>query len=227
MKKSAFTLIELLVVIAILAILVAILFPVVAHLTGWDTSTAQSATVGARTGLFAPRSADSKESVQQEKMAHEMAAQVGLPGISKFAEKRLLKQILEMRDQGVSTYTYVFCEREGTFRFLGHSIGFGIPAATQYTSPEKLVWSAGNIHRVPQADPNGLFSPAAADATWILLKDPNADDVKPVYIEPKITVSPFPLPDSVLASNSTSPRAIAMPKQKAEPAAPTEGEQAK
>jgi hypothetical protein len=46
---------------------------------------------------------------------------------------------------------------------------------------------------LPQADPNGLFSPASAEGTWILMKDPNGKEVKPVYIEPRIIVSPFKL----------------------------------
>lgn len=44
-----------------------------------------------------------------------------------------------------------------------------------------------------QADPNGLFMPDAAEGTWILLKDPNGTEVKPVYVEPRIVVSPFKL----------------------------------
>jgi hypothetical protein len=46
---------------------------------------------------------------------------------------------------------------------------------------------------LPQADPNGLFSPASAEGTWVLLKDPNGKETRPVYIEPRIIVSPFKL----------------------------------
>jgi hypothetical protein len=49
------------------------------------------------------------------------------------------------------------------------------------------------IVAIPQADPNGLFSPASAEGTWVLCKVPGKDDVKPVYIEDRVTVSPFPL----------------------------------
>lgn len=49
--------------------------------------------------------------------------------------------------------------------------------------------------QVRQADPNGLFSPTSADGTWILMADPNGGTaVKPVYVEPRIIVSPFKLP---------------------------------
>lgn len=138
--------------------------------------------------------ADDATRMKQEVMEKQVAAQLGLPGITKFSEKRLLKQILEMRDQGVSTYTYLQSDHSGKLIFLGHSIGFGIPAATQYTNPMKHEYGQA----LPQADPNGLFSPASAEGTWILMKDPHSDDVKPVYIEPRILVSPFEMPSRVL-----------------------------
>lgn len=50
-----------------------------------------------------------------------------------------------------------------------------------------------NYATINQADPNGLFSPASAEGTWILMKDPNGDSVKPVYCEPRVICSPFKL----------------------------------
>ncbi len=35
--------------------------------------------------------------------------------------------------------------------------------------------------------------PSSAEGTWVSLKDPNSDDVKVVYIEPRVVVSPFKL----------------------------------
>jgi hypothetical protein len=46
---------------------------------------------------------------------------------------------------------------------------------------------------MPQSEPNGLFSPEAAEGTWILMKNPNKDEVKPVYFEERIIVSVFEL----------------------------------
>ena len=47
---------------------------------------------------------------------------------------------------------------------------------------------------LPQADPNGLYSPNSAEGTWVLLKNPNnPKEVKPVYIEARILVSQFKL----------------------------------
>jgi hypothetical protein len=132
-------------------------------------------------------SSGTKEYRAQEAMQQQSISSIGFPAIKNFREKRILKDIYELRDQSnLNTYTYIVSEMTGKLVFLGESIGYGIPAATQYTNPMK---SAG----VPQADPNGLYSPASAEGTWIMLKDPNGKDVKPVYVEPRIIVSPFKL----------------------------------
>ena len=142
---------------------------------------------------------------QQETMLGEATSQVGMPAIKNFRERKLLKDILELRDQdGLATYTYVFAEMTGKFNFFCDSIGYGIPYATQFTAPETrqryfvsngvgLGANAYGTERLPQADPNGLFSPSAAEGTWILCKDPNGKSVQPVYVEPRIIVSPFRL----------------------------------
>ena len=53
-------------------------------------------------------------------------------------------------------------------------------------------WDAGSVV-VPQADPNGLFMPTGLSATWLMMIDPKTHEPRPVYIEPEIIVSPFPL----------------------------------
>lgn len=143
-------------------------------------------------------SSDKIESKKQEQSLQEMARKIGLPAITNFAEKKLVNMIMEMRDRNEPTFTYSYSEMEGKFRLVGNSIGYGIPAATQYTNPDKIITSGTDgITTIPQADPNGLFSPDSADGTWILLKDPNSSDVKPVFFEPRMTVSPFRLPANV------------------------------
>ena len=133
-----------------------------------------------------------KEARQQEQAQSESISQVGTPAITSFQEKRILKEIIELRDQAnLSTYTYIVAEQTGQLVLLGKSIGYGIPAATQYNNPQQV---AGYNHTVAiaQADPNGLFSPASAEGTWLLMVSPKGDP-KVVYIEPRIVVSPFPL----------------------------------
>lgn len=137
---------------------------------------------------------------QQETILREGTSSVGMPAVKNFRERRLLKDILELRDQAnVSTYTYLQSSVSGRLVYLCDSIGYGIPYATQFTNPQKVeqyITPGGHYAwvAIPQADPSGLFSPSAADGTWVMCKDPNGADVKPVFIEPRIVVSPFRMP---------------------------------
>ena len=109
---------------------------------------------------------------------------------------RVLKQILELRDQeNLICYAYLFSEMTGKKIFIGKCLGYGIPYATEYTNPSHS--SCKDYHdcpQTPQADPNGLFMPAGAEATWLMLLDKKGVP-HPVYIEPRTIVSPFPLED--------------------------------
>lgn len=142
-----------------------------------------------------PQSSDKVQRDQQETLLREATSQVGMPSIKNFRERKILKDILELRDQdGLVTYTYVWNEFNGKLVFLGETIGYGIPYATQFTNPEKYAENtSGGPVILPQADPNGLFSPASAEGTWVLMRNPNTGKVSPIYIEPRIIVSPFPL----------------------------------
>jgi hypothetical protein len=84
---------------------------------------------------------------------------------------------------------------QGKLIFFCSSIGYGLPYATQFTNPQKIEDKQTQIGYaiLPQADPNGLFSPASAEGTWILCKDPNSDKVAPIYVEPRVVTSPFKL----------------------------------
>ena len=141
-------------------------------------------------------SSDRVQQRQQEILLQEGSAQVGMPNIAHFRERRLVRDILEMRDQdGLTTYTYIWSEFQAKLVKLCNSIGYGIPYATQFTNPEKQEWhTSGGWVNLPQADPNGLFSPASAEGTWIMCQDPNSDAIRPVYVEPRTVTSPFPLP---------------------------------
>jgi hypothetical protein len=139
-----------------------------------------------------------KEMQQQEVLMSEALSQTGMPNIKNFRERKMLKEILELRDQqGLVTYTYVFNELNGKLVFLGQSVGYGIPYATQYTNPQmrnESRFDSTHIIALPQPDPNGLYSPQSAEGTWILLLDPNGSGkVSPVYVEPRVIVSPFKL----------------------------------
>jgi hypothetical protein len=144
------------------------------------------------------KDSDAVQQHAQERLLAEGTAQTGMPAIKNYRERKIAKSVLELRDQeGLSTWTYTYAENSGKKIFLCNSIGYGLPYATQYTSPSKIEnpEHTPGIYVMPQADPNGLFSPSSAEGTWVMCKDPHSAAVKPVYIEPRIIVSPFPLDD--------------------------------
>jgi hypothetical protein len=146
-------------------------------------------------GCEKDNSSDTVQQAQQESILAEATASVGMPAITNFRERRLLKEIIELRDQdGLVTYTYLYAENSGKLVFLCNSIGYGIPAATQFTNPEKILHPySGVFMSLPQADPNGLFSPESAEGTWVMCSN-GSDLARPMYVEPRIVVSTFKLP---------------------------------
>jgi len=130
---------------------------------------------------------------KQEELSMQAVTQVGMPAITNFAEKRMMKDIMELRDQNVATTTYLVGMNNQLTKVC-NSIGYGLPYATQYTNPQRV--SGDGTHgyvTLPQADPNGLYSPASADGTWVLCVDKKDGKAKPVFIEPRIIVSPIDL----------------------------------
>lgn len=154
--------------------------------------------------LFTAESCDDQQNSnrelgqKQEQLMQEANRQVGMPAIKNFQERKLMKMIFELRDQeNLVCYCYLANEMNGTVgQFIGKCIGYGLPYATQYTNPEVDIYSttASSIHHnLPQADPNGLFMPSSAEGTWVMLIDPATNEPHPVYIEPRVIISPFKL----------------------------------
>ena len=132
------------------------------------------------------------EAAKQEELQLQAVQSVGMPAITNFAEKRMFKDILELRDRSVPTTTYLVGMNNQLTKVCD-SVGYGLPYATQYTNPQMRVSGQNGNVTLPQADPNGLYSPASADGTWVLCVDHKDGKAKPVYIEPRILVSPFPI----------------------------------
>ena len=130
---------------------------------------------------------------QQEAIMKQAFNSVGMPAITNFAERRQLKQIFELRDQNVATYTYLVGLDGKVGQKLCNSVGFPIPYSTQFTSPQRLATTNVGATTLPQADPNTLFSPPSAEGTWVLCVNPETNKPTPLYVEPKIIVSPFKL----------------------------------
>ncbi len=154
----------------------------------------------------APRpTSDDVQRAQSETILAEGTSAVGMPAIKNFRERKLAKDILEMRDQAdLVTYTYLenmiptvvpgHTALGGKYTFFAVTVGFGLPYASQFTNPEKIVDRYEGDVAIPQADPNGLFAPESAAATWIMVLDPKTKKVTPQYIESNLTVLTFRLP---------------------------------
>lgn len=143
-------------------------------------------------------STESLETGQQEKTTIQAVKQVGMPNIINFTEKRFAKKIYELRDEKIRTYTYI-SDINGRQHFFCNSIGYGLPYSTQYSNPEKIInfsdvfpYSGDSPQTIPQAEPNGLYMPDSAEGTWVACIDKKSN-VQPVYVEPRIIVSPFKL----------------------------------
>lgn len=139
-------------------------------------------------------SATEIEAHRQEQATMQAVQQVGMPAIVNYQEKRMMKQILEIRDTKIATITYIV-DLNGRLHKICNSIGYGLPYATQYTNPQKIdhVYSSGAAV-LPQADPNGLYSPATAEGTWVMCSNPNKpEETTVLYIEPRVIVSTYPL----------------------------------
>ncbi len=151
------------------------------------------------TGCSINSSSDEEIANQTEKQMKEINREVGMPAIKNFQEKKLAKQIFELRDrEDLITYVYLFNQMSGKLVFIGKAIGFGLPYSVQYTNPMKARCdSYCDSSLLPQADPNGLYMPTGLSATWVMLLDKNGKP-HPVYVEQEILVSPFPLNNKLI-----------------------------
>ena len=152
------------------------------------------------TGCFKGEdTADRQQEIATKQTLKEAHAQIGMPAINNFQERKLAKMIFELRDQeNLVCYAYLV-SWEGKLIFIGKCIGFGLPYSVQYTNPKKIItltgyrYSGDSPQTIPQADPNGLFMPDGLSATWLMMIDEKTGEARPVYVEPQIIVSPFPL----------------------------------
>ena len=148
------------------------------------------------------RTGDAKTTASLEALIEQGNRVVGLPSIVNFFEKRMVRQLYEMRDDpNYRTYTYIVT-MTGEFVKLCDSIGYGINASIQFSNPEKQVRADLGSHYgvvpMPQAEPNGLWMPEGLAATYVMCLDPTtvnseAPQMTPIYVEPEVIVSPFPL----------------------------------
>jgi len=155
-----------------------------------------AASVGILAGCDQKRSSDSIQRDQQESILKEGTSAVGMPAIHNFREKRLLKMIYEKRDQdGLRTFTYTFNKMTGKPVFFCDSMGYAINDATGFTNPDKVVRDNGTAFgTMPQAEPNGLFTPNSSNAYWVMCL--TGDKAEPVFVGTDVIVSPVKLTET-------------------------------
>ena len=139
--------------------------------------------------------ADKVQREQTEQLVSEAQRQIGMPNIINFQQRKLMKMIYELCDkEDLVCYAYIKSDYQGKLFFIGKCIGYGIPFSAQFTNPQRPAWPEyRDSYTLPQPDPNGLFMPTSSSATWLMMIDSKTNTPRPVYIEPEIVVSPFPL----------------------------------
>ena len=194
LRKKGLTLVQL---IGAIALVVVIAVVIVLCVAGCDSK--------------APDSADRRAQEKTESTMKEASSQVGFPAIVNFQELKIAKMIYELRDQEkLICHAYLYNRNNGTIgQYLGKCIGFGLPYSVQFSNPEKIIrnkdalvnlkgvrddnYAGSSVSMMAQPEPNGLFMPQGLSATWLILINPVDGEPYPVYIEPEIIVSPFPL----------------------------------
>lgn len=148
--------------------------------------------------------ADKQQTQKTNKIMEELERQIGMPNINDFYEKKMLKNLYELRDNAdLVTHAY-FTNMQGKMVYLGKGVGFGLPASVQYSNPQKLVHNVdmggylGDMP-MPQAEPNGLFMPEGLAATWLQIQDPETGEISVMYTEPELVVTQFKLPKRLCA----------------------------
>ncbi len=141
-------------------------------------------------------SADQIQAAAQERILQEGTAQTGMPAITNFRERKTLKMIYELRDkENLATYTYIIAQQSGRPTLLCSSIGFAISDATGYTNPLRIHERNTNMGYaiMPQAEPNGLFTPETSNTNWVICVDSKGNPT-PTQVQGDILVTTYELP---------------------------------
>jgi len=137
---------------------------------------------------------DDIQKKQTEELSAEAQREVGMPNVTNFQQRKLMKMIFELCDkEDLICYAYLKSDYTGKLIYIGKCIGYGIPFSAQFTNPMRTTREYQGGVTIPQADPNGLFMPTSSSATWLMMIDPKTNKPRPVYMEPEIVVSPFKL----------------------------------
>lgn len=98
------------------------------------------------------------------------------------------------RNTAFTTWTYTK-SMTGQITEICQSIGYPVPYSTQLTNPERVDWvnlsgPSGTYATLPNAEPDSLYYPESANATWITCTKPDGtSDV--VYFEDNVFTLPW------------------------------------
>ena len=118
---------------------------------------------------------------------------MGMPAIVNFRERKLLKMIYELRDkENFQTHTYIVNKMTGTPVYLCPSMGYAINDATGFTNPDKVIVNSSQSYgTLPQAEPNGLFTPSSSNAYWVICMV--GGKPSPIFVASEVLVTPVKL----------------------------------
>jgi len=158
----------------------AVLLPVAVFLGGADGD-------GCTT---APRTAASIEQTSQDLQMQQFLRNQPVPSFDWSLERHMLIALYTARQKATNTFSVVQSDFTGKILWSCPSMGFPLPYATQLTNPQQLIQKSDSSHWydgvIGQQEPNGLFSPPAADGTWVPCVDEHGK-ITPVYEERKVT----------------------------------------
>ena len=143
-------------------------------------------------------SADSRQADATRQSLDAADRQIGMPRITNFSQRKMLKNAYEDMDQ--TTLVYVYTQAlDGKFVCMGQGLGYGISMGTQFTAPTTPQWANSGLYAKPQAEPNGLFMPDSGSGTTVNLIDPATGHAHTAVFEPNIVTVPFKLPRQAVA----------------------------
>lgn len=136
-------------------------------------------------GCSSSMSAQYNESLQLSQGTSSIVQNQPVPNLGGYSlERDLLSQLILLRNEKLSTYTYMF--QFGTLVEICPSMGYPFPYATQLTAPEVYYTQGATI---PQAEPNSLYSPSSAAASWVMCV--RNGQLIPEYYEDNVFAIPY------------------------------------
>lgn len=116
-----------------------------------------------------------------------------IPQMDTSLERDIVVQLYELRNQARNTHSVILSDGTATPVWDCPSIGFPIANDVQLTNPEQIaVQNQYGVATLPQAEPNGLYTPASSWGTWVLCAEGDGS-IAPVYNEADTITFPFPV----------------------------------